>query len=165
MAVAKSNKRFMPCKQRIITKMLRIMSKYRDKFEYPENPASTEEIQALEKWLGTDLPSEYKKFLLETNGAETPIGVQEPDDSVVLWSAKEISELTEAYCYEQYLPGLVAIGSDGGGESIVFDTTHNISSEDWPVYRVPFGDLTKESMVLLAANFNEWVSSGYSLKF
>jgi len=52
------------------------MSKYRDKFEYPENPASAEDIQALEKWLGTDLPSEYKKFLLETNGAETPIGVQ-----------------------------------------------------------------------------------------
>ncbi|WP_199405131.1 SMI1/KNR4 family protein [Corallincola holothuriorum] len=141
------------------------MIEYRDKFEYPENPASVGEIQLLEEWLGTKLPKEYKKFLLETNGADTPIGVQEPDDSVVLWSAKEISELTDAYCYEQYLPGLVAIGSDGGGESIVFDTTHSKCSEDWPVYRVPFADLTKESMVLLAENFKEWVSNGYTLKF
>jgi len=78
------------------------MSNYRDKFVYPESPATPEEVELLEKWLGNNLPSEYKKFLLETNGAETPIGVQEPDDSIVLWSAKEVSELTEAYCYEQY---------------------------------------------------------------
>lgn len=36
-----------------------------------------------------------------------------------------ISELTEAYCYEQYLPGLVAIRSDGGGESTVFGTMNS----------------------------------------
>lgn len=138
------------------------MNEYRDKFKYPENPASMEEIELLEKWLGTELPKEYKKFLLEINGAETPIDAQEPDDSVVLWSAKEISELTDAYCYEQCLPGLVAIGSDGGGESIVFDTTNSKSAEEWPIYRVPFADLTKESMVLLAENFKEWVSSNCS---
>jgi hypothetical protein len=141
------------------------MSNYRYKFEYPESPASPEEVELLEKWLGNNLPSEYKKFLFETNGAETPIGVQEPDDSVVLWSAKEVSELTKAYCYEQYLPGLIAIGSDGGGESIVFDTTHSNNSEEWPLYRVPFADLTKEAMVLLAVSFKDWVTNGYTLKF
>ena len=63
------------------------------------------------------------------------------------------------------IPGLIAIGSDGGGESIVFDTTHSKSSEEWPLYRVPFADLTKEAMVLLAVSFKDWVTKGYTLKF
>lgn len=141
------------------------MSNYREQFEFPESPANPREIKQLEEWLGYVLPSEYKKFLLQTNGAETPKNVKEPDDSVVLWSAKEVSKLTEAYSYKLYLPGLIAIGSDGGGESIVFDTSKSKNSEEWPLFRVPFADLTKEAMVLLAVNFKDWVKNRYTLNF
>ncbi|PVZ66648.1 SMI1/KNR4 family protein [Pelagibaculum spongiae] len=138
---------------------------YRELFEYPDNPASEEEIDHIKRWCGSFLPQDYLRFLRECNGAETPKGSASPDDSVVLWGAMESCELTEAYCYMDYIPRTLAIGSDGGGESIIFDRSQGETPDNWPIYRVPMGDLCLESMVLLAASFKEWREAGFPLKF
>jgi hypothetical protein len=52
----------------------------------------------------------------------------------MLWSAVEIVELNESYQVRAYAPGLMLIGSNGGGEAYALDSRNSSS----PVVRVPF---------------------------
>jgi hypothetical protein len=82
---------------------------------------------------------------------------------LVLWSAEEIPGLNEAYGVQQYLPGVLVIGSDGGDDAIALDMTISDDANAWPVVRIGFGNLDRVDLVVQSANFAGWVTSGFRL--
>jgi len=59
--------------------------------------------------------------------------------------------------------GVFAIGSDGGDDAIMFDTTVSADPGSWPVVRVGFGALDREEFCVQAANFQAWANAEFRL--
>ncbi|QDQ26010.1 SMI1/KNR4 family protein [Chitinimonas arctica] len=97
-------------------------------------------------WL---LPADYKQFLEWKNGGEGFIG----DNYLILWSAEELGQFNLEYQVEKYAPGLVLIGSNGGGEGFAFDTRQSPA----PIVQVPFIGMDLEDIRVLASGFDEFI--------
>ena len=94
-------------------------------------PARAESIAALERSIGHPLPKDYVAFLSVRDGGE---GFVSGGDYAIFWRADEIPRFNQEYEVDVYAPGLLLIGSSGGGEGFGFDT--RISP--WTIIRVPF---------------------------
>lgn len=79
--------------------------------------ASPVEIETAEGRLGFRFPADYRQFLETTNGSGEWYG----DLYLSLYSLDQVVDLTEIRNHAETLPGLVFIGSDGGGEGVGFD--------------------------------------------
>ena len=127
--------------------------------KYPNPPASQGQIDALRNKYPL-VPYEYSEFLMQMNGGEHAFSSEE-SETLVLWPSDEVTENTEAYAVPEFAPGLILIGSDGGGEAFAFNTNKN----SLPVVMVPFGDLSFESCILQAHSFKEWISRDLRVTF
>jgi hypothetical protein len=94
-------------------------------------PATDEAIAAFEETLGAQLPGDYQRFLKIANGGEGFIG---KNAYVILWGVDELASMNQAYEVENYAPGLLIFGSDGGGEAYGFDARN----PHWTTVQVPF---------------------------
>lgn len=81
-------------------------------------PAAAAQVAVAEQALKKSLPSDFRDFLMLTNGGEGMIG----ENYLMLWNADELAEYNESYQVNEYAPGLLLFGSDGGGEAFAFDT-------------------------------------------
>src|SRR3954465_3290703 len=83
--------------------------------------ATAARIPSLTNWLGDEVPGAYRDLLAETDGAETWWDAADGRgrESLVLWSTGEVPELNEGCEIGRYLPGVVAIGSGGGGDRAI----------------------------------------------
>lgn len=84
-----------------------------------------------EKQLGLKLPAEYVEFLKFADGGEGFVG---KNAYVMLWSGEELASMNQSYEVQNYAPGLLIFGSNGGGEAYGFDTR----TPQWPIVQVPF---------------------------
>ena len=84
---------------------------------YAAAPAGEEEIARLRGATPIVLPQHYLDFLRMSNGGEGEIRGR----YVSLWQAEEVMSLNEAYGILRYLPGALAIGTDGGDYAYIFD--------------------------------------------
>jgi SMI1 / KNR4 family. len=91
---------------------------------------SSANIEALGKALGISFPVDYLEFMQEYNGGEGEIA----NSYVILWSAEDLTELNEAYAVNEFAPGLVLFGSDGGDLAYAFD----VSRGSVRIVEVPF---------------------------
>lgn len=98
-------------------------------FELNE-PASEIGIKKVEELLSVKFSQEYYDFLLISNGGEGSIG----ESYLVLWKVEDLIELNDAYGVEEFAPGLLIIGSDGGDTAYCID----IKSEIKPFVQIPF---------------------------
>lgn len=115
------------------------------------HPAATElMISDCEKALGANLPSDYIAFLKRTNGAE---GLVREDSYVILWSVTELAPLNRSYEVQDYAPGLLIFGSNGGGEAYGFDTRR----PNWSVVALPFVGMAWELARLRGSSFGEFL--------
>jgi hypothetical protein len=111
--------------------------------------ASAEAIEAAERHLKVIFPDDYAAFLATTNGGEGKIG----GTYVMLWSTTELPELNSAYQVADNAPGLLLIGSDGGGDAFAFD----MRSSPWPVVSVPFVGMDLAFAEPMGASFQEFL--------
>ncbi|MDR0514415.1 MAG: SMI1/KNR4 family protein [Coriobacteriaceae bacterium] len=81
-------------------------------------PATDEAIKEAEDELGMAFPREYREFMLESNGAEGRIG---QNSYLAIWPVEEVAPLNKVAKVEEFTPGLVYFGSDGGGIAYAFD--------------------------------------------
>jgi hypothetical protein len=93
-------------------------------------PADASAIRQFETDFGVALPEDYARFLSDMNGGEGFIG----DAYVILWSVETLIELNRSYQVADYAPGLLLIGSDGGGEAFAFDLRTDVKS----IMSIPF---------------------------
>jgi hypothetical protein len=112
------------------------------------NAGATEEaLRDAVASLDHSLPPDYVQFLREHNGGEGFVG----DNYLILWRAEELSTFNSEYEVDQYAPGLLLFGSNGGGEGYGFDTR----SADMPIIRVPFIGMDLQYATPTAGSFSD----------
>src|SRR2546422_11076133 len=113
--------------------------------------AATEQIKQAEAALRMELPPDYKTFLSWSNGGEGQIG----SAYFSFWSAEEIKDLNEDYQISKYLPGIVGIGTDGGGQCYALD--YRMRPETPSLIQCPLGDFDFSSIVVFGSDFSEGI--------
>ena len=116
---------------------------------YREAGATLEQIRKIEDVLGLTFPDDYRSFLVWSNGGEGRLGRM----YLILWQVEDVPELNEDYQRAAYVPGLVAIGSDGGGMCYALDYRGDPSTP--AIVEVPFGDLDTGSIRIIAPSFKD----------
>lgn len=100
------------------------------------------------------LPSTYLSFLSRSNGGEGPLCAQ--PYWLCMYSAEEAAEVVTKGVYQEFFPGLFAIGQSGGGEVVAFD--FGTGSAERLVYFDACNIDLGESVVPLAKSFDELVT-------
>ncbi len=104
--------------------------------------ASMDDIMRTEDVLGVRFPADYQSFLRWSNGGEGDIGGRH----FALWDVDSIPRLNRDYALDRYLPGVVGIGTDGGGICYALDYS---AGPDAPKFvHIPLGDLDPAAVVL-----------------
>lgn len=114
--------------------------------------ANEEEIGKLETDLGHKLPSDYIEFVRYSKGAEGPIGIT---NYLVLWHIEDLKSINEDYEIDEFAPGLVLFGGDGGDTGYTFDTRN----EQMPVVAVSLSDLSLDFIKPMGLNFVEFLEN------
>ncbi|SFD61184.1 SMI1 / KNR4 family (SUKH-1) [Chitinophaga sp. CF118] len=96
----------------------------------PSIPATHDGIAEAERHFNISFPTDYKEFLLFTNGLEGEVD----DGYLVLWSAKELIELNTTYHVTEFIEQIIIFGSDGAEEAFAFD----ISGTQPSIVKLPF---------------------------
>lgn len=114
------------------------------------NPgASAAALAELRRYV-RNLPAEYLSFLARSNGAEGPIGQA---NYLVLWPAEVIREYNKGYGADEFAPGLLLFGSDGGNSGYGFDCRVEPSL----IFEVPLVGLDWSDAVAVAPDFRAFL--------
>ncbi len=116
------------------------------KLNGPPNPS---DLDKLRQSLPSGFPSDYMEFLAQFNGME---GFMRDGSYLMLWRAEKICEFNDGYCVSELAPGIVLIGSDGGGNAFGVDTR----VEPYRFIAVPFVDLDLEYLQVLGSSLEEF---------
>ncbi|HYA40391.1 MAG TPA: SMI1/KNR4 family protein [Syntrophobacteraceae bacterium] len=117
-------------------------------------PASDSMVKAFGLRSGLQLPPDYIDFLKIANGGEGFIGKRL---YLILWKIEDVLSFNVAYKVDDYVPGLILIGSDGGGEAFGFDKTMS----PWPMVRVPLIGMDRSLIQVIALNFVSFLEFSY----
>lgn len=98
--------------------------------------------------LGVELPADYRAFLEEENGTERFFG----EAYLVLFSIDALPGLGQWGA--DSIPGLVVIGSDGGGEGVALDFRHGQPS----VVLIPLVGGATEDVIFQAPTFSAFMA-------
>jgi len=91
------------------------------------------------------LPADYRIFLLQSNGGEGFIGKH----YLILWRAEELFQFNRDYQVDDYAPGFLMFGSDGGGDGFAFDKR----TSPFRVMEVPFIGMSVNDAFFIADSF------------
>lgn len=117
---------------------------------FNKHPAATKgQIAAFSAVSGLTLPQDYTAFLKQANGGEGLVG---PNAYLILFAVDELASLNKAYQVEDYVPGLLIFGSDGGGEAFAFN-----ARDAMRVVRVPFVGMDPSTVEPLADCFTAFI--------
>jgi hypothetical protein len=94
------------------------------------------------------LPKDYIKFLELYNGGNGFIG---ENSYIHLWSVDEIEEYNVGYMVEEFIPGIILIGSDGA------EMAYGIQ-RDGKYIEVPFIGMDYNEVTVIASNFNDFIN-------
>lgn len=78
---------------------------------------SSDQLVRVEAELNVRFPDDYRAFITASDGVERNFG----GSRLVLYGLDEIADLNNAYELSESYPGLILIGTDGGGEAVGFD--------------------------------------------
>jgi hypothetical protein len=118
-------------------------------------PGTPDLIAETHRNLGFELPNDYVDFIKRANGADGPFG---KDGYLNLWPVHDLRAKNKGYQVDDFAPGLLLFGSDGGGEAFAFDTR----DPTLPVVGVPFVGLSLKEIQPLAESFLEFLKNGGS---
>ncbi|MCJ8012728.1 SMI1/KNR4 family protein [Paenibacillus sp. KQZ6P-2] len=106
-------------------------------------------IKKLEEEINFILPRDYFDFMLGSNGGEGTIG----ETYLALWKIEDLFELNEAYGVQDFAPGLMIIGSDGGDTAYCIDKRY----DNKPLISVPFIGMDLNEVEICGNNFEEFL--------
>jgi len=115
-------------------------------------PADSRDIDMAEQESGVRLPNEYVAFLKLRNGGEGFIG---KDSYAIFWKVGDLRSMNSAYEVEAYAPGLLIVGSDGGGEAYAID----YADPALPIVAVPFVGMDRGLVRKIGSNFDEFLNA------
>ncbi len=113
-------------------------------------PTTREILAEVESKLEIQFPDQYINFMLESNGAEGNVG---NNSYLAIWTAEQLVILNEEYAVNEFTPGLVYFGSDGGGMAYAFDK--RVGS--MPIVEFPFESINIEDVKLCGNTFVDFL--------
>jgi hypothetical protein len=116
------------------------------------SPASETEINQLEKDLGFNLPSDYREFLLLSDGYNGEVGDR---GYAQIWSIGELTSNNEGYEVKSWVPDLALIGSNGGPTAYGIDRQEERAS----FVSVPFVPMARDEIRPLGGTFVEFLAA------
>lgn len=119
-----------------------------------DSSINEESINTYEQKLGINLPSEYKEFLLFSNGIEGFVG----ESYLALFRLEDL--LLVHQTTKKDAPNLLVIGTDGGGTDFVFDI-----EENFVVKEVQAISLGVDTPKLCANNFSSFLEYLFNKKY
>ena len=119
----------------------------------PANPATAEALAGAQEALA-ELPEGYLEFLAYSNGGEGDVPFIQ--DWVQLWPAEQLPELNAAYEVSEFLPGYIAIGSNGGDMMLALDVR---SGQSTPVCTVPFIGMAETEVEVIAPSLGGFLGA------
>ncbi len=99
--------------------------------------------------LAVRFPQDYARWLRNTDGLERDLG----GSYLSLYSVGELVERNRGYAVAEFMPGLVLIGTDGGGEGIGLD----IRAENDPVVLVNLNSLRWDEVIFQGESFSAFL--------
>lgn len=132
------------------------IKKLTEKMELSE-PTTIEIIEKEEEKLEIKLPEQYKKFMLYSDGAEGTVG---DNAYLVIWPIDQIALLNEEYAVNEFTPGLVYFGSDGGGMAYAFDFREK---QEASIVQFPFESISIKDVELCGSDFMQFLEYLYKL--
>jgi hypothetical protein len=112
-------------------------------------PSSTMQIEVANEALNFSLPADYIRFMLVHDGGEGFVG----EHYLILWKASELKLFNDEYEIAVYARGLVAFGSNGGGEAFAFDTRVGQPT----VVIAPFIGMSLDDATPVAPSFSDFL--------
>ena len=109
--------------------------------------AGEADVAAAEAALSFSFPPDYREFLLCCDGLCGFVGAH----YVVLKSASVLTDYNRDHNFPEFCPEVVAIGTNGGGEAIVFRRDNGY------VAFVPFIGMSIEEAVDIASTFDAFL--------
>lgn len=109
---------------------------------------SRQAIDAFRQALGHALPAYYVAFLEEWSAATR-------GGQVLLYGAEDLMERNANYETQQYCPGFITIGDDGGGRAVMLA----LDGLDRAVYLVDHGTMQRDDFELAAEDFHTWLAA------
>lgn len=100
--------------------------------------------------LNCNFPEGYVEFMENSNGAAGFIG----GSYLLLWKIEEIIPLNNAAGVDEFVPGFILFGSDGGGEAYAFDTRDDITK----LVQVPFVGMEYKEAIILGETFFDFLN-------
>lgn len=94
-------------------------------------------------------PADYAHWLQDSQGSEADLG----GCYLSLYAVGELVERNRAYEVAAYVPGLILVGTDGGGEGIGLDTRGQGS----PVVMVNLNSLRWDEAIYQAESFEQFL--------
>lgn len=125
-----------------------------DKMEL-NHPASIEILEEAQAKLQVRFPTDYISSCLNLCGAEGQIG---SNSYLAIWSAEEIIPCNVGYAVNEFTPGLVYFGSDGGGMAYAFGFRGATPS----IVEFPFESIKIEDASYCGNTFNEFLEYLYN---
>ena len=107
----------------------------------------------IEERFGKKLPADYIEFMREYNGGEGSVG----ENYIVLYPLSEIIQYNEEYEIEEFVPGLMLIGSNGGGEAFAID----YRSDEIRFVMIPF-IFEEEAIIELSDSIEGFLQKAYN---
>jgi len=107
---------------------------------------SDNDVLNIEKAIGIIFPSDYKEFLKTANGCE---GMFNGKNYAILWSGGDLLRYNKEYQVDEFLEGMLLIGSDGGGEAFAFDKVNEMA-----IVHVPFVGMERALAVKISDSFS-----------
>lgn len=117
-------------------------------------PSSEELIKSVETETKLIFPTQYREFMLETNGAEGMVG---ETSYLAIWSVEEIVPFNGDGKVEEFTPGLVQFASDGGGMAYAFDKRNR----DITIVAIPEDSIHIEDAELVGQTFEQFLQNLY----
>lgn len=111
--------------------------------------ASEEVVQSAIASLPVELPGDYFDFMRRSNGAEGSLA----GTYLQLWPLETLVRRNALYAVDEFAPGLVLIGSDGGGTAYALMRT----PEGVVFVEVPFIGMALDAVRVRGDSFAEFV--------
>jgi hypothetical protein len=114
-------------------------------------PASEAAIERLRQAASGTIPLEYIALLRYSNGGEGPLAL--PPLWFMLYDAEHVAKVNQSADQREQFPGFFVLGSNGGLETIAFDTR---ASESWPIIAYD-GIAGAESAMTIAKDMEQFI--------
>jgi hypothetical protein len=110
------------------------------------------DLMNLDHSFGKRLPEEFREFLKRSDGLSLGGGL-------LIYGSAELKERNETWEVEDYAPGYIAIGDDGGGNVFLM----KLNQDDSAIYTVESGVMDPEFAEMVSESLNAWVAGGLAI--